>query len=342
MTSSVKTGPIQLESLTVRLSDFHPVARKVVLENGERIDIAEVAFDVVPWERVNPDWFEPTGSVVSPASVPNHAGHGTPAPAQLTEGEVDLAALSALKALEELHADTERLEVNRTGHGIEVTGVVESDSRKQQLQARLRIIPHVRPEILSYQEMDSRNAGATGAKELSALSVTSSDSQLDVHCRAVNIAHDDCQRWSYRLLNATTVLTRDSRKLAQLQFEYPAGKSLTAEAKTMLASLVAGHLDHLNAALWDQQQTLQRLQLWPDAEAENEETSNSSLTGAVDHNQASIHELVYASYEGARPAATIARDVAHSLEETRKALSYTPTYAANKIANSSGTSTPQE
>jgi hypothetical protein len=143
-------------------------------------------------------------------------------------------------------------------------------------------------------------------------------------------------------LNSTTILTRDSRRLTELQLQYPAGKPLTSEAKTMLASLVAGHLGHLNAALRDQQETLQTLQLWPASQAEDGNDGGGGLASAVAQNLASIHELVYASKEGARPASDIVRDLAHSLQEARTALSHIPTYAADNSAASSGTSTPQE
>jgi hypothetical protein len=260
----------------------------------------------------------------------------------LTEGEIDLAALGVLQALEEMQADTERLEINRSQRGVQVTGVVESVTRKRQLQARLRTIPHVQPEIFSYQEMAAKNGSEERPQEFKTVTVTSTDSQLDVHCRALQIEHDECQRWSYRLLNSTTILTRDSKRLTELQLQYPAGKPLTSEAKSMLASLVAGHLAHLSAALWDQQRTLQALQLWPTSQPENEDADNGSLASAVARNQAGVRKLVYASNDGALLATTIVRDLAHSLKEARNALSHMPTYAADSTATPFGTSTPQE
>jgi hypothetical protein len=341
MTSSVKDGAVRLESLTVRSGDFHPVARKILFEDGESIEVAEVAYEVVPWDRVNPDWFEPLAStsLVTPAT--GHIDHRLPVPVQFTEGEMDLAALGVLKALEEMHAETERLEITRSRRGVEVRGVVESAARKQQLQSRLKAISHVNPEIFSYQDMDAKNPTTAATPKLNALSVTSTDSQLDLHCRTLQIAHEECQRWSYRLLNSITVLMRDSRRLAELQSQYPSNKPLASDARAILASLITGHLAHLNAAVWDQQQALQALQLWPASQADGA-IAGDSLLGAVAQNRANIEELVYASKEGTRPATAIVRDLAQSLKEVRNALSHMPTYAADNTATSSGTSTPQE
>ncbi len=342
MTTTTPDSDVRLESLTVRESDLHPVARRVLLKDGESFEIAEVAYEIVPWSHVDPSWFEPQSSINLPRPILHRNEHDLPVPLTLTEGELDSASLGVLQALNELRAETERLEVKRTRQGVEVTGVVENADRKQQLAKRLRAIPHVLPEIFTYQELDARGAAQTEPGTLVALSVSSGDSQLDVHCRSLQIAHDECQRWSFRLLNSATLLMRDSRRLSELQTQFPADKSLSSDAKTMLANLVAEHIGHLNAAIWDQQQTLQTLQLWPASATAIESHSGDSLTSAAVSNQACIRELVYGRQEGARPATAIARDLAHSLQEVRSAISRVPANPADHTAISSGTPTPRE
>jgi DNA-directed RNA polymerase specialized sigma24 family protein len=342
LTSTADEGPVRAESLTLRSSDLHPIARRAVLKDGETLEVAEVAYELIPWARSDPDWFEPVAPTAPSTSISGRTNPGMIAPKSLSEAEMDLASLAVLKAIEEMQAGTERLEVSKSAHGVKVAGVVETADRKQQMESRLRMIPHVEPEIFSYEEMDARHGIGAEPPRLGVVSVTSSDSQLDLHCRALQIAQDDCQRWSYRLLNSTTVLTRDSKRLAELELQYPTGKQLTSEAKTMLVSLVAGHLGHLNAALWDEQQALQTLQLWSAPQQEEEDAGNGSIAGAAKQNQAYVRELVYARNEGTRPTVAIVRDLAHSIKEARNALSHMPTYAAVNTATSSGTSTPQE
>ncbi len=61
LTTTIPSGTVAEQSLTVRDTDFHPVQRTVALRNSETIEIAEVDYAVLPWTSVSPDTFEPLG-----------------------------------------------------------------------------------------------------------------------------------------------------------------------------------------------------------------------------------------------------------------------------------------
>jgi RNA polymerase sigma factor (sigma-70 family) len=339
-TSTVPNGLVRSESLTVRSSDFHTVARTVMLEDHESIEVAELSYEIVPWDAVSNDWLEPQTGATSPNASRRHVEKSLSIPSRLSESQIDIAALGALLAIQELHADTERLQMTRSANGVEVNGVVESESRKQQIVARLRTISHVIPGIFTYQELDAKPGTPSSTEVVKAVSVISGDSQLDRYCRAARIAHDECERLSYRFLNSSTTLVRDSNRLSELQQQYPSGRPLTSRAQFLLAGLVAGHVDHLNAALWDQEKTLEALSL-ESGPAEPAKGGNSTtLISAAAQNLALTRELVYASDEHSRTVTVIVREIAISLRETRAAISRIPTSSADNTATSSGTPTP--
>jgi hypothetical protein len=162
VTTAVSSGPVVRESLTVRLSDFHPVARTLYFRDKETIEVAELSYEVLPWGSASEEWFEPMSD--SSALIQHRpVSLALPQrPVELSDGEIDMAGLSVLVALQKLNADTEGLSVTRTGSGITVAGIVESDDRKLEITNQLRMIPHISVDIRSYRDYELKSGTETG------------------------------------------------------------------------------------------------------------------------------------------------------------------------------------
>lgn len=154
-TSVTPDNTIIQESLTVRESDCHPVARMIKLRDQGTVEIAELNYDVMPWGAVNQDWFEPlTGQAMADSNGLHAALH---IPHVLSELELDEAELAARVVLNEVHADTgEQIHLTRGDAGISVKGVVDTDTRKRELISCLALLPHVHVSLLSVEEIGSR------------------------------------------------------------------------------------------------------------------------------------------------------------------------------------------
>jgi len=252
LTTTTGSGGVRSGSLTVRSDDFHPVALTLVLEDRQSIEVAELSYSTEPWNSINDSWFEP---LVQPISriKPHDTREPLPAPSSISESQIDLAWLSAFAAIQELHAEAERVEIFRDQDGVRVKGVVESEDRKQQIVARLRTIPHLIPDIVSYRELDQKPGLSSPIDAVATISVISEDSQLDKYCTAAQISRDECRQLAYRLLNSSAALARGSLRVKELKQQYPTGKSLSAGARELLIELVRGYMEHLSAALSDQQ-----------------------------------------------------------------------------------------
>ncbi len=136
LTSTSSTGAVAEQSLTVRDTDFHPVARTVAFRDKRTFEIAELDFKVLPWNAVEADAFEPLGNV-APAtrSAPDHIQMPLP-PVVLSEEQLDETELSAKLMLNQLHADSrEQIEIHRGSEEITVSGLVETEIRKRELES---------------------------------------------------------------------------------------------------------------------------------------------------------------------------------------------------------------
>lgn len=156
LTTKVPEGIIAEQSLTVRDSDFHPVQRTVELRNSGTVEIAEVDFKILPWNAVDANLFEPLEVATTNAVGvnPAHVLTFPKMPEVLTDSQLDGAELATKLVLNQLHADAgEQIEIRRGPQGIAVEGVVDTDARKRELQAGLRMVPHVIPSIQSVDDL---------------------------------------------------------------------------------------------------------------------------------------------------------------------------------------------
>ena len=322
VSTEAKEGEIAAESLTVQSRNFHTVARSVRLRDGETIEIAELSYEAIPWGPLVEQWFEPlaaTSSSVHPAAL---VASG-PATA-LSDEQLDLAELSVQKALQDLHADTERLELTRASSGVTVNGIVETDERKIEITERLREIANVETEIASYRDLQSRSAQSGTATQLQEVSVSDGDTPLRGECKKKLISEDACRKIGYALLNAASVLVREDRRIHDLQLQFPRDKPLTQISQGLLAAIARERFSHMEAALDEQEKTLRSLgaELSETELPETEDAPSGTpfLADAAQRNLSLSKELIYSSNSSSRPEPIIVHDLTVSIRTVRKTI----------------------
>jgi DNA-directed RNA polymerase specialized sigma24 family protein len=340
VTTTTNTGPVQSESLTVRLSDLHPVARTLHLRDQRNIEIAELSYDVVPWGPESERWFEPMAGPPSFSSARSSSLPSWSGPVQPSASDMDIAQLDVLLALQELHADTERLQVTQAANGIHVTGIVEDEKRKRQISDQLRTIPNVTVNILSYRDFESKPGNASGASTVKAMSVVAGESPLDSYCESQQVLRDRCQQLAFLLLSSSATLVRENNRLDELQHQYPSTKPLSPAARALLGELIRQHLNHLAIAMKDQEDIFPALGIGRPRSAGTSADDAVAMNDAVQHNLLLAKELVYAGDEHSRPAPLILHDLAVSTTEVRAAISRIPVPTTDHAIISSSTLTP--
>jgi DNA-directed RNA polymerase specialized sigma24 family protein len=157
LTTTVLNTEIAQESLTVRASDFHPVARDIVFRDqgneGTSVEIAELSYAVLDPDSVSPALYENAGLAGSPTSI-------LPPVLPLLSGpELDMAELQVREKLHEFGADLgEDIHIKRAPQSIEVSGVVSTSQQARSLRASLNILPHVAVALRSPQDLRVANS----------------------------------------------------------------------------------------------------------------------------------------------------------------------------------------
>lgn len=316
-------GPVQQESLTVRAADFHAVERSVQFHDQEVVEIAELAYEVMPWNRTTDQWFDavtPSGSTRT--AFPSPSLH---LPPPVTEAELDQAELESLLILQELHADKERIQLVRTRSALNVEGVVETDERKQQLNSRLQVIPHVVPRISSYRDLDTHQSTGSEINSVASVSADSQPSPIDKYCDEKGWGKDDCRRASYDLLDSSTNILQESRQIAGLLTKFSSDRDLTLTARSMLDELIIQHAKNLIVALQQQESTLATVGSTSSMSNQNVNGFDAaSLVAAAQHDLDLSKEMTYAVGERSRPAESIFTDLARSVAEIKATAEYIP------------------
>jgi hypothetical protein len=321
VTTTASSGPVLRQSITIRLGDLHPVARNLLFRDQENVQVAEISYEVVSWGPASEGWFEPSSDNLPQAS---HQG-GTPLPSahsqQVSEDQLDLAELGVLLALQELHADTERLQESRTSSGIVVTGIVESDSRKLEITRRLKTIPHISATIWSYRDLETKSGHGPEGANITAMSIAAEDSPLDRYCEGRHLARDRCRQSAHQILSASANLVRESKQLRDLARQFPSSKALTPEAGILLDELTALYVRHLATAAGEEEEVFPVLQLESAAETSSAESPAPELRALAEHNLRLATELVYSGNGQARDASLILPELATSARDIQAAVS---------------------
>jgi DNA-directed RNA polymerase specialized sigma24 family protein len=327
VTTSVSGGEVVSESLTVRESDFHAIGKTIQFRNYGTVEIAELNYDVLPWNAVSPDWFEPlaaTGpgviSDVHPSLLPRF-------PSRLSEVELDQAELEARLVLNQLHADTsERLEIVRGGNGIEVKGIVETAMRKQEIEKELRRVPHVVPALYTFQEAASQPLAGTEVTSIKQTSIEAEPSPLEKYLLERGESHAQISQVYQELFTSSVAVNQNSKAIAELLPRYASGERLTDTAQAALEQLLTRNRSNLATALQQEVAIVKQLESGAVRSPGNGALNPSLnvLTNAAARNVSLCNELITSSTSSPRRAEAISADLAQSIAQMTDIINRIP------------------
>ncbi len=320
VTTTARSGPVLRQSITIRLGDLHPVARNLLFRDQETVQVAELSYEVVSWGPESERWFESSGGNLTqaptrPSALPSVRS------SQVSKDQLDLAELGVMLAVQELHAETERLQQSRTQSGIVVTGIVESESRKFEISKRLQTIPYVSATIWSYRDIETKSHKDPEGMNITVMSVAAEDSPLDKYCEGRHLARDRCRQSAHQILTASTSLVRESKRFRDLARQFPSSKALAPGARVLLDELTALYIHHLVAAVDEEEGSFPALELEQASVTSSPESPAPELRDLVEQNLKLATELVYASDEHGRDASLILQQLATSAHDVRAAVS---------------------
>jgi hypothetical protein len=309
LVSKAANGPIEEESLTIRVSDFHPVERTVESRDYGTIEIAELNYAVLDWSGVNEALFEPLSGLPHPPRV-------VTLPPLPTNAELDNAELAARLVLNRLHADEgEQISVSRSSRTVEVKGVVETEARKQEIASKLSVVPHVSADLLSLDELQVVVPNQPVAVPVQVQSMDALASPLEKSL-ADSGRRQDLEATSRSLLDASLKIKQNAAQLLSLRRTFPASGDAKSSAFVQLSQSYAARLQSSLAA---ETSTLDALQIArPKDLAEG--SAAIDLSAEVDRNEALCRELITGSGSSARSAAEIIPDLYKTIAAMRLAL----------------------
>lgn len=317
LTTTTPDGDVAAQSLTVRDSDFHPVDRKVTFRDSETIEIAELSYQVLPWAAVSADAFEPAGTLYSDNSNRLQPYLVPRLPGVLTSAQLNEAELGARLVLNKLHADTgEQLQVERSAYGIEVKGLVETEQRKLELVAQLRMLPHLKASILSIEELKESPDNEAEVSSLKVSSMSAQPSPLDsyfvAHGRDANTLQDLFQQ----LLSSAITASQESHSITSLLERFKSEDGMTDLAKATLTELIYSHREKLLAAVQKEQKLLTEVGDTSYRSKLSEVPAAGELVSAAERNLSLCKELTLGG-NSPRSAESILPELAESLDELR-------------------------
>jgi len=318
LTTTVSGANVTQESLTIRESDFHPVARSISFRDTGEVEIAEVDYQVLPWNAEGEAWFDPATqplSDIGPAA-PSLRLH---VPDVLSDLQLDEAELSARLALNQLHADTgEQVEIMRFPSGIVVKGMVETEQRRRDLDDRLHTLPHVMATLSSLERM--KRDQAQGADDITGFKVASMQSQA-TSLEAYYLAHGrsiaSLSKLSQQLLNSAFAIDVESRAIDDLQHRFARRDGISVVASATLSDLLFTHKHKLLAALAEEEHLLDEAQIETALSKTNTPSNDSDLAPAAlaARNLALTRELTLSNGGRGQSAELIASELVESIHE---------------------------
>jgi hypothetical protein len=245
------SSPVTQASLTVRKEDFHPTRRRIVFNDFSAIEISELNYDVSDWNEVTASsLFEP--DTASVPVVPSLQKLVEPLPLKPSPAALDEAELRARLALNKANADAgEQIVIRQSQSSIQVTGLVETRKRKQELENSLEGIPLVNTSFQSIEEMSRRPAthpfSKSGVQEYS----VAGDSRLQTYLASRAENPEQIAESAHQLLEATLVIQREIRAVDFLNVRFPASDraNLTRDASANLQELLTRHMERLGNAI---------------------------------------------------------------------------------------------
>ena len=322
LTTSLPSGPIASESLTVRANDFHPVKRTIETRDNDRIEIAELNYAVLGWNEVNEALFEPLAAPrlehpVLLAPLPT-----LPAlPTLPTEAELDGAELEVRLALNRLHADEgERVNIIRTERNIEVKGIVDSTERKQEVVNGLKMLSHVKTEVLSAAEIQPTSPEILSAQPTSVRSIDPVASPLEEYVESQpqkKLLLNDAPQG---LVDAAFRVRHSADELDTIAAKFTNSAEGTPESAAV-RELTQSYTQRLVAALDSESSIMRQFGLDETANIPANISAQIDLAAEVQRNDALCLEMVTQDSTTRRTASEIAADIRDSIVRIRSVIS---------------------
>jgi hypothetical protein len=140
--TTTSLGRVAEASLTVRSSDYHPIAESLQLRDSGTIEIAELSYEVMGLDGLDSNIFgNPLGNPVPPVRLAlNPPSVAPPGP---TDTELTAAELQVRSELHRIGADLgEQIEIEETPtRHIAVNALAVDETRKSEIQSALARIP---------------------------------------------------------------------------------------------------------------------------------------------------------------------------------------------------------
>jgi hypothetical protein len=320
LTASPSTGDVADESLTVRQTDFHPVARSIRFRDSETVEIAELDYSVLGWDAINESIFEPfTNSPLTSPPV-------LILPSRPSGEALDEAEIQARLALSHLDADSsESLLFSRNEDRVQINGVVETEARKNELLASLAPIHHVKALIYSVEDSKAwrTTENLPSNQDAKVISEESGQSPLATLFEQDTRTAANTNRLSQQLLDTALKVQQESSAIAGLHYRFPATHPLSDTARTDLAELLTHHLSMLNNAIARQEQAIRSLLSdHPIAAVKAPGLTHPvapDLNAAAQRNRALVTELISGSRSSSRTADVILDELLESIADVKQA-----------------------
>lgn len=324
LTTTTPNGDIEAQSLAVRDSDFHPIERTVAFRDSETIEIAEVDYQVLPWNSADAGLFQPEG-----ASYADGLSRSRPAliplpPALPTQEQLDETELGVRLVLNELQADTgEQIQIERGTSAVEVKGLVETDRRKRELLDQLRIIPRVKTSILSMEELKRNPENEPENASIKVTAVAAQPSPLEAYFVSHGKDAKALRSLSQQLLENAVSVSQESRAISDLNRRFAANGEMSALAQGTLSTLFFSHQEKQERALDEEQRLFNLLRGTiggPQFGLSRNQGMTEMTVSISERNLLLCEELTLGSSTETRQVETIMQDMATTLMELRRSV----------------------
>jgi len=313
--TTVSQGEVVQETITVRESDFHPVERTVKFRDSGTVEIAELEYNVLPWQPASEQWFEPLAAMPSSGSL--HGAILPRLPHVLSEDEFDAAELGARLALNQIGADTsERIDVLRIPSGVQVKGIVATDVRKREIESRLHLLPHVIPAIFTFQDLQSGRVSNPSETSLKLASTVAELTPLEQYLLAKGMSREEVGRFADQLFDDSASVSHGSKAINVLLARFSTDRQLSEPARAALAQLLDSHKKQILTTLQAEEQLVKQTGITVTSPIVAGDSS-SDFKEAAEKNIALCRELVGNGIAQPRPAQAIVQDLLASAAQLR-------------------------
>jgi len=318
------------QSLTVRDTDFHPVARRLLLRDLGEVEIAELSYEVLPWQAVDvSQWFvtdaPATAILPMPSRRPTIVGPSSAA--------LDGAELRARLALNTVGADTgENLFLEHTTDSVTVRGFVETQARKREIDDSLAGIPLVSSSVSTFEH----RAHEARAQQAPPRTVRSEDvvvqkSPLETYLAARLVSSPQDIQLSRDLIDQALEIDRQALALNSLETRYSesARKALSPENRSLLQQLMRRHEIALLTAIQKERELIKPYVGGSEqskSEA-SESISTTNLLRLANHIRQLAGNLLAPGKDGQRSGEAMLAELAESLEHCERVANRLSTVA---------------